>query len=241
MRLREAMCFPFPMCPGHHDWFELTNLGTNAVNLRGYRFLDEYTLPPAKQITNTVIIYPGESVIFAERMTPEMFASWWGADSLPPGLKVITYGGFGLKYTGFELYLWNAAAEEEWDTVEAKGFVGSPPGVSYYIPLGEEFDQPSEAGQAGAFHAEVCDDIGSPGYTANPRPRFVEISRDGAEVTLRWRAVEGKTYWLKYKNGLGEAGWTTLGSYVATRSVLTATDLTAGGAPQRYYWIEERP
>src|SRR6185503_3970518 len=43
LEITEMMSAAFPSCH-HEDWFEVTNRGTNAVNLLGYRFADRFTL-----------------------------------------------------------------------------------------------------------------------------------------------------------------------------------------------------
>jgi hypothetical protein len=60
-------------------------------------------------------------------------------------------------------------------------------------------------------------------------------------VTLRWRAVEGRTYRLSYKASLGDSTWRELSRHTATNFVQAATDRTAGGAGQRFYIVEELP
>jgi len=94
-------------------------------------------------------------------------------------------------------------------------------------------------GERGAFQAEQSDDIGSPGYLTNPPPRFVRISRDETRTTLRWRAVVGHTYVLKWKRQLTDPVWTTLLTRTATDWVETATDSTV--SEQRFYRLEEAP
>ena len=250
LKITEIMPAADPGCPTHEDWFELTNQGTNAMNLLGCRFSDRLSFEAAVTITQAILVQPGESIIFVARMTPGEFTRWWGADSLPPGLKIFTYVGFGIAQTPIDgdegLYVWNAAAEAPNDSIDFKTYSSAQWGISIVYdcvfnpnPFECLFGKDSEAAQGGAFRAAECSDIGSPGYTTNPPPRLVSITRAPSVVTLRWRAVEGRTYRLSYKASLGDAIWRELSRHTATNSVQAATDRTAGGAGQRFYIVEE--
>lgn len=243
LRITEIMASACPDCPDHQDWFELTNQGTNAVDLLGYRFSDSYSFEGVRSVTVPASVQPGESVIFAERMTPEVFIRWWGAENLPPGLKIIPYAGFGFNHLlGDELYVWNAAAEELGDAIDSVSLAGAWPGISLHFDDQECWlGCDSVAGQDGAFRAEECGDIGSPGYTANPPPRWVRIARDESGVTLQWHAVEGQTYLVQYKTNLNDLAWTSLSTHAATSFTPAVRDATTGTNLQRFYRVEELP
>ncbi len=242
LRITELFASALPDCPPAHDWFEVTNLGTKAVDLNGYRILDQFDIEHAVRLTNTGSILPGESVIFVERMTPDGFEAWWGTDNLPRGPKVIPFAGFGLKGTGGELYLWNAAAEENGDVIDSVSYAGALAGRSiYFREPGCGYGCDSETGMFGAFRSEGCGDIGSPGYTANPLPHFLDIRREGVSVLLKWRAVEARRYRIRYKADLAEATWKELGVFTATAAVQTTTDTNAGDSARRFYCLEELP
>jgi hypothetical protein len=99
--ITEVMSSSLTNVPGHADWWELTNLGAFPVNLKGLRFDDNSeTLASASTFTNDVTIAAGESVIFAEGMTPEEFRAWWGAEYFLPNLQILTYRGNGLSSAG---------------------------------------------------------------------------------------------------------------------------------------------
>jgi hypothetical protein len=225
---------------GHSDWFELTNLDTNAVSLLGYRFSDrEDSFDFSCTLTNAVIIEPGESVIFVQRLTPEEFIHWWGQERLPAGLKIITYRGFGLDSQGEEIYFWNAAETDwhSWFTVGA--FAGSTEGFSLRFSPPDTFDVgPSELGFYGAFRAVNGGDVGSPGYTTNPAPRILSASRNGAEILLKCRVTEGKQYTLRSKPNLEDPYWAPTGDYIADDFVITISQPIEGVA-QRFFLLEE--
>jgi hypothetical protein len=252
LRITELMPASDTNCVKHEQWFELTNHGTNGFNLRGCRFSDRLSFEGVVTITNDIIIQPGESVIFVERMKPEEFVTWWGADNLPPRLQISTYVGLGFAVQAINgdegLYVWSAAAEELDDTLDEHIFATADFGFSLYFDcflnsqsLACAFGNNSEVAQGGAFRAAECGDIGSPGYTTNPPPRFLSISRDETNVTVRWRAVEGRSYRLIYKDSLDDLLWRELEQLTATNSVQTAPDPTFGNAAQRFYQVEEKP
>lgn len=67
------------------DWWELSNFGTNAINLTGYKWNDNAggliggdALP-----FNGLVIQPGESIVFVETLAnictnETQFRAWWG-------------------------------------------------------------------------------------------------------------------------------------------------------------------
>lgn len=230
--------------PNNADWFELWNNSTFSVNLLGYRWASGNGRAPvldgARVVTNSAILHPGQCAIFVERLTREEFVHWWGADRLPPGLIVLTYGSEGLDgVTGDELYLWSPGGT----LITSISWVPARNGVSkFYLTCSlDALDYDSVLGERGAFQAEQSDDIGSPGYfhLTNPPPRIVHISRGEAGTTLRWRAVVGTNYVLKWTQRLTNPVWATLFTRTATNWVEEATD--SAGAEQRFYRLEESP
>ncbi len=225
------------------DWVEVSNRGTNAVNLLGYRFSDRFTFEAAHVVTEPMILQAGQSGILVERLSPEEFVHWWGAERLPPGLPIFTYSGAtSFSAMGGELYLWSPAAEDVFDANTIFScYASATAGVSLEFDPEYPFGQDSVPGERGAFAAEECGDIGSPGYTSNPPPRFVSITKDASGVALRWRAILGKSYLLKCKSELTERTWTNLRTVTATNWVGGTTDPTPGNAVQRFYLLEEQP
>lgn len=235
----------------HFGWFELTNCGTNQVNLRGWRFRDAPSILDASVITNDLVMVPGESVVFVESMSAQEFKDWWGADNLPPRLQVVTWGGWGISAQGTDsLWLWNPAATDVDDAVATATYLAAIPGFSQEcasffdeaVGCASSYDRESVVWEKGAFPAAVGGDIGSPGYTANPPPRLLSVARDGPVVRVRCRVVAGKCYALQYKNSLSDPEWLPVGGgWTATGSILTLEDSDAGMAPSRFYRVEELP
>jgi hypothetical protein len=84
------------------DFWELTNFGTNAVDLTGFRFSDSAGLSPEDEgadeaLFGGVSIAAGESIVFvrvenaAIVLNAAQFRAWWGDDKLPGNLQVYFY------------------------------------------------------------------------------------------------------------------------------------------------------
>src|SRR5215471_17739855 len=79
------------------DFWELTNFGTNSIDLTGYIFNDSDATRGGDADTATlqgVIIGPGESIILVQSGTTVVanrddFINWWGAANLPTNLQVL--------------------------------------------------------------------------------------------------------------------------------------------------------
>jgi len=240
LHITEIMANSATNCAEHAEWFEVTNQGTNTVNLLGYRFADRATLEGARVVTQAVTLAKGQSAIFVEQMSADEFKRWWGAGNLPPGLSVITYAGMGLSELGDVLYIWNAAAIDPVDWVASTSFASATNGISLRFGFDESdcyFGCESVVSEFGAFRALECGDIGSPGYTANGPPRLVSIAKDAVGAYITWHAVKGKTYRLEYNPVLQASGWMSLGDMVAANSLPMKTDPSATGAGQRFYRV----
>lgn len=232
---------------GHGDWWELTNLGSFAVHLRGYRFDDNSEmLSAAFTITNDVSIPPGESIVFVESMTADEFRQWWGSEFLRPNLQIVTYRGNGLSSAGDAVNLWNRAASEDSDKMASAVFSTATAGVSFgYDPDASLFGGLSVAGTNGAFDAAEGGDIGSPGYTRNSQrvilPRIGQVAVAGGNLQVTWSSQAGKTYAIEAKGFLEEAAWTTVRSVTATASTTTLTQALTTGFVQQFYRVAQEP
>jgi hypothetical protein len=212
------------------------------VDLQGYRFgdtSDSFAFARAFTIPHTLVIQPGESVIFVEGMSPRNFSRWWGADNLWPDLKIVSFDGFGFASVGEEINLWNGAATDPLDFVAAVSFASSLPGFSLECDSDDLCLVDSVPGLRGAFRALETGDVGSPGYTSNPPPRLLGLTRDASEVRLKVRANEGASYHLLYKADLSDPAWTPVRTFTATDSIVWVSDETAAGAGARFYRVEE--
>jgi hypothetical protein len=276
LAITEAMPAPWKdtNCPVMGaNWWELTNLGTKALKLKGFRHSDGKKLSGALVVTNNVVIQPGESVIFVDQLTRDEFIRWWSQTNLPPGLQVITYGGYGLDPWNDGISVWSAAAEVDTNWLATVSYASSPNvypilppqcpcyigGCSVVTPnnlcgdpiyghslffVTNTFDcahggQGSEENENGAFAAEACGDVGSPGFYV--LPRFFGCSRNGSTVTLRWRTVKGRRYQVEWRPEVDAGVWTTNGVHAAQGSTVETTDTLPEGTTRRFYRLRELP
>ena len=157
------------------DWWELTNFGTNTVDLTGYKWNDNQggliTADPAP--FNGLTIGPGESIIFFQTNVPsstnaEQFRRWWG---LNPSVQAVVFFANGLGSTGDGIRLWGPSAVDDADVVDSVDFGVALRGSTFvYNRSTGLFDTYSTNGTDGAFKAQTTDDVGSPGTTAGPVP-----------------------------------------------------------------------
>jgi lamin tail-like protein/Ig-like domain-containing protein len=252
VRITEVMALPADEDDNRHfDWFELTNYDTNPVNLLGWRFSDDPSFAAAVTITNELTLQPGESAVFAERLNDRLFTAWWGAESLPANFKLVTYSGFGLGWSGDELFVWNGAATEPNDTVATLAWATSTAGVSFECerwcdPEGfgclDLVTGPSVLGLRGAFRARDGGDIGSPGYVSNPALRFLSANMQGAgNINLLCRVIAGRSYRLHRTDSLASNDWTPLPTVTATNNVMTIIDAFPLPGTTWFYLLEELP
>jgi hypothetical protein len=178
------------------SWVELTNVGTNVTNLRGYRFCDTMAenlkdLTIMATITNDLVLQPGESVILLNSMSPgEFTTNWWGERHLPCRLQIFTFYGFSPSELGESLWLWNQAAINPFDTVATVMWLRCSQGVSLEVEdicytngcVGYGMVD-AVLGTNGNFRADQDGDIGSPGYTSN-MPSFLTITGQPASIKV---------------------------------------------------------
>jgi hypothetical protein len=183
------------------DFWELTNFGTNEVNLEGYRWFDKddvsaegrkefpaITLTPGEPI---IVIRGGNSVV----SDTAAFREWWGP-ALPVNLKIYfsPYPSPGFDPDdGDAVRLW----DPEGSLVDEVRFGKARMGFTFtYNTNSGAFSQLSEQGVAGALRAAIGGDVGSPGYATNG-PVAMRISQQpigqsvepGSEIILRVQAA----------------------------------------------------
>jgi hypothetical protein len=223
LRITEVMPSPggspdFPTA----DWWELTSFESQPVNLAGWRFNDNGGgLSDPFTITNSLVIVPGESIVFVEDLGATQFALWWWAALQAPA-KVITYGGTGLSLgaSGDGIRLWDNVATDVNDTIASVNFGAATTGVSFaYDPATQQFGALSLPGVNGAFGAASAPDLGSPGRIRTPPPSpLVRARINGETVRLEFDAMAGCRYTLELRNDI-TAGWsTTTDSFQAATS-----------------------
>src|SRR5437588_6040875 len=155
------------------DWWELTNFGTNSMDLTGYSWNDNAGGFIGADPTpfDGLTIGPGESIVFFQNNTPastnaDQFRAWW---NLPTTVQVIMYLGNGLGSTGDGIRIWGPSATSDADALDRVDFLDALRGSTFtYNPATGLFGWLSTNGVGGAFKAATADDVGSPGVTSGP-------------------------------------------------------------------------
>ena len=212
------------------DWWEITSFSPVPISLSGWRFDDNSSsLGSALTIADTnLVILPGESIVFVERLTPDQFRTWWGTNNLPTGLKIVTYtgSGIGLSSGGDGLRLWNATATANADTIDGVDFPAGDPGISFnFNPDTREFGKLSELDLNGVFQApatlEGVKEWGSPGrikagaIITPAQPPSLTITQTEAALKILLSAESGRTYRLQRRNETS-GSWINEGETQAT-------------------------
>src|SRR5262249_47402579 len=157
------------------DYWELTNFGTNTVDLTGYWFTDNkhslFHLVPFGD--PPLFISPNESVIFVRNditTSEALFRAWWGS-CVGANVQIRFFARPGFSSYGDSILIYDANRE----FVDGVAFPWATRGRAFvYEPNSGAFGAISAVGFAGGCQAETAEDIGSPGTTTGPSPlRFV--------------------------------------------------------------------
>jgi len=159
---------------GTVDWFEVTNYGTTAADITGYKMDDSpFSSALAVPLSGVTTIAPGESVVFVESATPATdvpaFRTFWGlADSVQVG----SYTGSGVSFGsgGDGAAIFNAANTE----ITRVTFGTATTGRSFYYVYNSSGTMLSTGapisalGTVGAVtSANPLGNVGSPGISAS--------------------------------------------------------------------------
>lgn len=163
------------------DFWEISNFGTNSIDLSGYVFNDSDAIigGDSESPFGGVIIAPGESIILSRSDTTVVsnrddFINWWGSNNVPTNLQVLFYAGNGFSATGDSIVLYAPTATNDSDWVDRVDFDIATRGHSFtYNPTNGNFGILSTNGVGGAFKAVTADDEGSPGFTTGPVPLLI--------------------------------------------------------------------
>jgi hypothetical protein len=241
LRVTEAMAVA-SSTPGlpTADWWELTSFESSLVNLSGWRFndntgglLDAFVLPDG------LTILPRESIVFVEGITAVQFQNWWGASTLPPGMKIVSYSGTGLNFSssGDGIRLWDNRTVDADELIASVDFGAATAGVSFnYDPIAMKFGELSRLGINGVSRAALATDIGSPGRILAPAEMPVLIVTLSTErIRIQFDATAGHRYALEGCDTLSPASWVPTGDVlVAAQSgpAFFERDLVSGN---RFY------
>ncbi len=168
------------------DWFEVTNISPDAIDLAGYKVDDSSkAFGSAVDLTGITSIAPGESVIFIETSDlagkSAQFLSHWYGSTPPVALQIGSYSGSGIGFgtSGDAVWLFDSAGQVRTGIT----FGASPSG-----PRFATFDNTaglnavavsklSALGVNGALAAAGSpNEIGSPGFAAPGLLRITEVA-----------------------------------------------------------------
>ena len=195
----------------HADWFELTNTGSAAQDITGWKIDDNsHGFATAVALRGVTSITPGQSVVFAEGLADGStdatidanFENFWFGGTVPSGFIMGNYGGagVGLSQTADEVNIYDQAGNQ----VTGAGFGATSVGVSLDNSAGVgSSTQPvpiistnSVAGTSGAFSSANAasgqpNEIGSPGVisSAVPEPGSAMLLVLGAGVLMASSAL----------------------------------------------------
>lgn len=172
------------------DWFELTNTGSSAVSIAGWRVDDNSnSFAASVALSGITSIGAGESVIFIEgsSVNDRFIADWFGSQA-PAGLQVGRYSGsgVGLGAGGDALNVFTASG-----TLVTRIDFGASPSSAPFATFDNAAGLTnatlatlSVVGRNGAFLAASGSEIGSPGAIAGvvPEPSGLALMLAGMGV-----------------------------------------------------------
>jgi len=225
--------------PVASDWFEVTNVSADPVDITGWKVDDSSaSFGSALALNGVTVIAPGESVIFIETdnlagKSATFITNWFGANP-PAGLQIGNYSGLaiGLSGSGDAVNLYDAAGE-----LKANVNFGASPAVAPFATFDNTvannnvaLTKLSAVGVHGAMIAANSSvEIGSPGYAAPGLLRITEVAPWSSGT-----AAVGAD-WFEVTNTGGRAidiqGWKvddSSESYAGALPLLGVTSIAAG-------------
>jgi uncharacterized protein YjiK/2',3'-cyclic-nucleotide 2'-phosphodiesterase (5'-nucleotidase family)/phosphodiesterase/alkaline phosphatase D-like protein len=183
------------------DWFELTNTGSAAVNITGWKFDDNSnTFANALTLNGITSIGAGESVVFIETTAattptaPAAFLTNWFGTKPPTGLQIGTYtgAGAGLSTAGDAVNIYNAAGVLQTNLV----FGASPASAPFAT-----FNNAALQNNATTSTLSAIGTNGASSVT-NLLPTSISVT----EIGSPGRIAEAPAYTLQLLNYYGESG-----------------------------------
>jgi hypothetical protein len=161
------------------DWFELTNFGSSAVNISGWKVDDDSAkFSSALALNGISSIDPGQSVLFVEGGATQIAAL---KNDWATGSTLIGYysgSGIGLSANGDQVNIFSGAG-----TLQASVTFGASDTAASFRTFdnavglnGVTISQLSQVGSNGAYVAISGTEIGSPGsIAAVPEPESLAL------------------------------------------------------------------
>jgi hypothetical protein len=187
------------------DWFELTNTGSSAVDITGWKIDDNSESPVgAVALRGVTSIAPGRSVVFLEGLANgstdtavgNAFKAAWFGGSVPSGLTLGFYGGsgVGLSSTFDAVNIYSGA-----NVIQAQVRFATSTAVSPFLTFdnsaridGATISALSSVGINGAFASAdstpTTTYVGSPGFAPVPEPEsYALVTGVAASAFCSWR------------------------------------------------------
>ena len=229
---------------GTADWFEVTNYGTTAADITGYKMDDNsFSSSSAVSLTGVTTIAPCESVIFVESAAPvtdlPAFRTFWG---LAGSAQVGSYTGSGVSFgsSGDGAAIFNAANT----LVSSVTFGPATAGRSFYYVYNSagtilSTGSPvSAAGSLGAFtSANIVGNVGSPGISASSLElaltsslsKFAKVGQTYSSPITFQKKNGGDIATLSITSG---PAWLSLSNISQSGATLTGTPSVTQTGPQ---------
>jgi hypothetical protein len=148
------------------DWFEITNTGSTAVDVTGWKIDDSSnSFASSVPMVGVTIIAPGQSAVFVEgtATTATSFVNAWFNGNAPSGFLIGSYtgSGVGLSSGGDAVNVFDSAGSLKANV----SFGASTTGVSFDNAAGLTgvITALSSVGTNGAFTSFAGSETGSPG------------------------------------------------------------------------------
>ncbi len=212
LRITEAMSQSGTTPTFTGDWWEVTNFGSSAVDLTGWKMDDNsFDSTRAVALNGITSVGPGESVVFLETASPltdiPNFRSFWGGSAATAAIGSYTGSGVSLSSTGDGIVLFNSGSAEATPRVT---FGAATLGSSFfyqYASNGDPTTSPNTSAvvsTVGTVNSQVTylsatsvtQNIGSPGTAINavPEPSAVALGSIGLAILAVRAARQRKAF-----------------------------------------------
>lgn len=212
LRITEAMSQSGTTPTFTGDWWEVTNFGSSAVDLTGWKMDDNsFDSTRAVALNGITSVGPGESVVFLETASPltdiPNFRSFWGGSAATAAIGSYTGSGVSLSSTGDGIVLFNSGSAEATPRVT---FGAATLGSSFfyqYASNGDPATSPNTSAvvsTVGTVNSQVTylsatsvtQNIGSPGTAINavPEPSTVALGSIGLAILAVRAARQRKAF-----------------------------------------------
>jgi hypothetical protein len=200
------------------DWFELTNMGTEAVNLTNWHASDSAnSYAGGGALTGVEILPAGATAVFLEKPAQiSAFESAWYPGGVPSGFLIGGYAGAGgLSSGGDQVNVFDAGEEKVTGVTFGAATLGitldNAAGIGGDETVNPTISTNSVDGTNGAFTNSVGE-VGSPGTIANvviPPPALPEVTI--TEVDPTGSSATYATDWFELTNAgstpVDVSGW----------------------------------